>query len=199
MQGQAGEPRPQLPEMIVTFPCLVPSHHKPLTPSQIPGFNIQITCPRSPLAAGRDTKSLVTPHVWLLVWRLCLCTHISDVHQLQKSSWNHPFILSCNNLFIGQQLRVRSYSRCWSYTMEQKYSWVLGIYGPEQTQKVLALRQALSTLWVRACHWSQQPRRISVPIIRLTVQMWKLRPRKIKRLCTMSQAVCFYPPPWIPW
>ena len=133
MQGQAGEPRPQLPEMVVTFPCLVPSHHKPLTHSQIPGFNIQIICPRSPLAAGRDTKSLVTPHAWLLVWRLCLCTHISDVHQLQKSSWNHPFILSCNNCLLANNwgsgailgAEVTPWNRstlgCWEYVALNKH------------------------------------------------------------------------------
>jgi len=153
-----------------------------ITPCSWKGHQIlgHTTC----LASGLETVSLY-PYL--------RCTHQLQV--ILKPSI-HSFL---QYLFIGQQLRVRSSCRCWSYTMEQKYSWVLGIYGPEQTQKVLTPWQALSTLWVRACHWSQQLRRISVAVIRPIVQMWKLRPRKVKRLCTMSQAVYFYPPPWIPW
>lgn len=117
-----GKLTPQFPQMVVTFYVWLRFTHKPLTQLQTPNSSHLITSPRPPLAP----KPLVIPHIWLLVWRTCFYTHISDAHQPQKNILK-PFV---HSWYIYWPPRAWNCPGCWRYSWKQqicvKTSHVLG-------------------------------------------------------------------------
>lgn len=147
-----GKLTPQFPQMVVTFYVWLHFTHKPLTQLQTPNSSHLITSPRPPLAP----KPLVIPHIWLLVWRTCFYTHISDAHQPPKKHFEtlRSFLihlLTTKGLELSWVLKIqlkttnmredltcaRHYSKSWVWRREQKHN-------------VLAKCQAPRTLHVRA-------------------------------------------------